>query len=430
MIGKGILRTESARIVLIYFALSFLYIALSDAVLSVLVTDPVRFAEISIYKGWIYTIVMSIVIFVLLIRWELQNNELLRRLRMERQQLSFMSDNVADPVAMYSANGRIEAATMVFSKRFGSDPKTLSGKKSEDIFAHATALKIDTLIQQAIILRTSQRAEIGIPGLESQTETPFDVIASPMQHDDSSTMYVILTFHDVSSFKETQGRHAGLFVGVVSHLVSPLETMYGSLKALIRKHPDNADLRQDLTELSTENGSALSLAKDLLFLYDVMPGMVHKINKSPITIPSAVARVLSGLKSATDDRRITIVTELEPQLHDALGDPTRFDLCLSKILMYAIVASSEQATIVITAESEPGFVRLTIRDSGPGIPYAEQNRIYEPFFCPSTMNGCAPCTGLELPIAKILVESWGGQLSINSIPGKRTTFSWTIPAAG
>ena len=72
-----------------------------------------------------------------------------------------------------------------------------------------------------------------------------------------------------------------------------------------------------------------------------------------------------------------------------------------------------------------GYVRVTVKDEGPGIPPAIQSHVFEPFF---TTKGTGDGKGLGLAIAYSLVRGWNGDLSVESLPGQGATFEILIPA--
>ncbi|MEM7773769.1 MAG: ATP-binding protein, partial [Cyanobacteria bacterium P01_A01_bin.37] len=82
-------------------------------------------------------------------------------------------------------------------------------------------------------------------------------------------------------------------------------------------------------------------------------------------------------------------------------------------------------TITITTQQYPESVKIAISDNGPGIPRAVQQKIFDPFFTTKTVG---KGTGMGLAIShQIVVESHGGELDCQSIPGQGTEFLITLP---
>ena len=86
---------------------------------------------------------------------------------------------------------------------------------------------------------------------------------------------------------------------------------------------------------------------------------------------------------------------------------------------------------VSTANDRRGWVRVSIRDTGPGIPASEQEKIFEKFYQVTQDDGPKPKgTGLGLAIAKSLVELHGGKIWVESEEGRGSTFSFTLQVLG
>jgi signal transduction histidine kinase len=76
----------------------------------------------------------------------------------------------------------------------------------------------------------------------------------------------------------------------------------------------------------------------------------------------------------------------------------------------------------VTVDAEDGMCRVTVRDSGPGIPADVRERIFTPFFTTKARG-----TGLGLPTAKRIVEAHGGSIAVRSQPGEGTTVEVVLP---
>jgi signal transduction histidine kinase len=92
--------------------------------------------------------------------------------------------------------------------------------------------------------------------------------------------------------------------------------------------------------------------------------------------------------------------------------------------------SPQGEPIVVGVRAAGGEVIVSVRDKGIGIPEDELGRVFEKFarVVPSA-GPKAEGTGLGLYICKMMVEAQGGRLSVESIPGEGSTFSFTVPAA-
>jgi signal transduction histidine kinase len=111
-----------------------------------------------------------------------------------------------------------------------------------------------------------------------------------------------------------------------------------------------------------------------------------------------------------------------------IADERRLTQVLYNLLQNAVRFSPEGARVSVSAERDSDSVRLSVADTGHGIPPEEQERIFEPFAA-MDREGQSCGSGLGLSVSRGLVELMGGTLDLASTPGAGSTFSFTLPAA-
>jgi signal transduction histidine kinase len=107
----------------------------------------------------------------------------------------------------------------------------------------------------------------------------------------------------------------------------------------------------------------------------------------------------------------------------------RDSLCevIINLIDNAIKYSSEGGVIVASAKQERDFVEFSVQDSGIGIPASLISHIFDKFYRSHRSRENTVGTGLGLYIAKAIVESHGGVISVRSDEGHGSTFSFTVP---
>jgi signal transduction histidine kinase len=109
------------------------------------------------------------------------------------------------------------------------------------------------------------------------------------------------------------------------------------------------------------------------------------------------------------------------------ADRLRVSQILSNLIGNALKFTPEQGHVTFSAAPSESQVLFEVADSGPGISPADLEHLFERFW--QARQDDHRGVGLGLPIAKGLVEAHGGTMSVRSILGAGTTFSFTLPAA-
>src|SRR5262249_22362143 len=142
---------------------------------------------------------------------------------------------------------------------------------------------------------------------------------------------------------------------------------------------------------------------------------------------SVVETVRAATESLAQNKKLTLTTFVGKSLPVGLGDEQRLTQVLLNLLSNAI-KFTDAGEVSIAAGARDGHFAVSVTDTGPGIPLDQQSRIFEQFHQVDSSNTKAKGgTGLGLAIAKQIVEMHGGQISVESIPGKGSNFQMKLP---
>jgi signal transduction histidine kinase len=148
-------------------------------------------------------------------------------------------------------------------------------------------------------------------------------------------------------------------------------------------------------------------------------------NVGPVEVRKLVEDTLAN---HSPGERISVTVAGLDETPPLRGDARQIGIVLSNLVRNAADAMSEGGRLSIVAESydEGGtrWVRLTVADTGPGIPAEQIYRIFEPFFSTKVRG-----IGLGLAICRAIVDNHGGKLRVASEPGSGSRFSLSVPAA-
>jgi PAS domain S-box-containing protein len=251
---------------------------------------------------------------------------------------------------------------------------------------------------------------------------------------------VILAVHDITPRKTaerellvTLQREKELnemktrFVSTVSHeFRTPLATILSSAE-LLRLYPDKLDDSEKLNLLhGVEDATKRmrNLLDEVLTLGRAESGKLQ-LRPTRIALPEFCRKIVSDFHIG-EGKQHELVLDDRFDLETAELDENLLRHILNNLLSNAIKYSAPGSTVKLSLERADGTVRLTVQDSGIGIPEEDQPRLFESFHRASNVEN-RQGTGLGLSIVKKAVELHGGEISFESAVGAGTRFSITLP---
>jgi two-component system, cell cycle sensor histidine kinase and response regulator CckA len=219
----------------------------------------------------------------------------------------------------------------------------------------------------------------------------------------------------------------GTLAGGVGHeLRNIAQVQVGAIDEILAALAANQDLtaliRSLLPDLERVAAHITEHGKRLMQL--ARPGPDHV---GPIDLNAVVNDVIAMLRGAGKLRRLSVVAELGHEPLIVTVNRTRIEQILVNLMVNAVDAIGEgNGTIAVAAHPSADGKRVVceVRDTGTGVPADDLEKIFQPFF---TTKPEDKGTGLGLPVARGIVESYGGTLVATSTAGAGATFTFDLP---
>jgi two-component system phosphate regulon sensor histidine kinase PhoR len=247
----------------------------------------------------------------------------------------------------------------------------------------------------------------------------------------------MLLIRDITQISMLERSRRDLVANVSHELRTPL----ASLKLLVetvQSDPPPEVARHMLGQMSQEIDAVTQLVDELHELSQIESGRVT-LKLAPQPIGPVVERALERIRPQADRKQIAVAAELAAEEHLALMDADRIGQVLLNLLHNAVKFTSAGGSVLVRADLAPHdggpqssgpWLRVSVSDTGIGIPAQDLPRIFERFYkVDRSRTRNAGGTGLGLAIAKHLVEGHGGRLWVDSAEGRGSTFSFTLPTA-
>jgi PAS domain S-box-containing protein len=219
-------------------------------------------------------------------------------------------------------------------------------------------------------------------------------------------------------------------LGVVSHdLRNPISAIAMCVSALREGEATSQEDRAELLTTIAQSADWMNrLIQDLLDVASLEAGRLS-LDRRPQHPDAAIASAVRMFEVEAAQRGIELDTDVPEDLPAVLADGTRVVQVLGNLLRNAFQFSARGGRITVRAATGAQEMVFSVRDSGPGIPAAEQAVVFDRFWRSPASSGKRGA-GLGLSIAKGIVEAHGGRIWVESTPGQGATFSFSLPIAG
>ncbi len=219
------------------------------------------------------------------------------------------------------------------------------------------------------------------------------------------------------------------FLANMSHeLRTPLNSILGFSQLLLEGDGGalTGDQRQDVDIIAQNGQHLLALINDLLDISKLEAGKAQ-LHRGEVEVEPLISECVDSVSSLAKTKKLDLTASVSAEVGRVFADGPKLKQVLLNLLGNAI-KFTETGGVRVTAERQGAELRVSVRDTGIGVPAEDTERIFESFQQgQSGMTGKYQGTGLGLAISRQLVEMHGGKIWVKSTPGQGSTFTFTIP---
>jgi signal transduction histidine kinase len=266
------------------------------------------------------------------------------------------------------------------------------------------------------------------------TDCTYLVVRYPVVDGTGRRFAVGAIYVDISRQKRVEDelreldRLKGEFVATVSHeLRTPLTSISGYAELLLVGDVD--EQRRRMVEVIDRNSRRLlTLVEDLLTLSRVDSGVLARMDEE-IDLAELVSSASSVLEPSLAAADVAVEALMPAGLPVVHGNRSQLERVLLNLMSNALKFSDKGATITIRAEMADEEVKLSVEDTGMGIPADEHSKLFTRFFrTAEARHRAIQGTGLGLAVVREIVERHHGSVGVRSALGEGTTMTVSLPA--
>ncbi|CAK4827074.1 unnamed protein product [Aphanomyces euteiches] len=354
----------------------------------------------------------------------------MNRIQEDESRLKSVLENMMSGVVMIDRDERIVLMNRSAEDFLGFTGEELLGKKYDEA---KQQFELTKLIRECIEAREHISDEMIFYFPE---ERILEVNVTPMSQTDEEWAGVLIVLHNITAVRRLE-RMRSEFVANVSHeLKTPITAVKGFAETLLAGALDDKEIAKSFLQIIFDESERLNrLIGDILELSKIESKRIP-LQFSPVEMRSLVERTLHMMRPEAEKKHILLEMQIEEDIYIE-ADEDRLGQILINLLSNGISYTPDGGKVKVKIEAlhssddpnnEYERVRLTISDSGIGIPKKDLPRIFERFYrVDKARSRVSGGTGLGLSIVKHLVDLHKGTIQVESEVGIGTKFLIDLP---
>ncbi|KPU45720.1 alginate biosynthesis sensor protein KinB [Oxobacter pfennigii] len=243
-------------------------------------------------------------------------------------------------------------------------------------------------------------------------------------NDDNEVIGMVCVFTDITHLKEVEDLKSE-FISTVSHeLRTPLTSIIMGTKLLLDDELLNTEQKEIINAMDEDGNQLMMLINDLLDLSKAESGKMQ-ITLEKTSVYDMAELCIKSLYDNARSKDIEIINYVSPNLPYAYIDYNKIKSVLMNLLTNSLKFTNRGGKVEISASIEGSFIRVSVKDTGIGIPEEFHDKIFDKFSQIDNFKNHG--TGLGLAIAKEFIMKHNGNIWVESKIGQGSNFMFTLP---
>ncbi len=353
-----------------------------------------------------------------------QQQERLTKISEERNKLEAILTGMVEGVVAVNHEDRILHMNEVAAALLGVSPPDARG---HTLWELSPPEEIGEIVEACREGGRSLRREMRRDGADG--ERIIEVYASPLPSEGSgSTGGAVLVFHEITELRRLEMVRRDFVANVSHELKTPLTVIRGMVETMEddpEMPPDTRDRFLGKVRFQAEHLS--SQVSDLLAL-SRLESEEQSLAKEPVDMIRLVRDVSMVRAAAAESRGLRFTTKIPDGPINVNGDRLSLEQAFGNLVDNALVYTPRGGRVTLRLRTEGDLLLFRVEDTGIGIEPEHQERIFERFYrVDKARSREQGGTGLGLAIVKHVVLAHGGEVGLDSVPGRGTTFTISLP---
>jgi two-component system phosphate regulon sensor histidine kinase PhoR len=341
----------------------------------------------------------------------------------EKNRLQTILSGMVEGVVATDAEGQVLHMNSVAGRTLGIAPKAARGKPlrsmtrvQEMIEPLFETIRTGVVRQREIVFRRYPKDQI------------LEIYSAPIRDSQGALAGAIMVLHDVTELRRLEAVRRD-FVASASHeMKTPITVIRGAIETLLDDPAMAAGARERFHgKIRDQTNRLSSIVSDLLTLARA-ESSPESLEREPLDLREPVRESFRALSPSAEAKRISMALSCPEEAVPVLGEWSSLRLVIDNLLDNAVKYTPAGGKVEVRLRMNGESAFLEVEDTGIGIESHEIERIFERFYrVDKARSRELGGTGLGLSIVRHLVQAHGGDVVVESVPGKGALFRVGLP---
>jgi len=344
----------------------------------------------------------------------------IKQIKAQNQKLSAVFNSMIEGIIVVDKDLRIVSINPEIEKLFNILKRESEGKIFLEVIRNNDIFEI---LSSVLNEGKAKSGEISLIAVERRV---FEVNATPIL-DNKSAAGCLVVIHDITEIRRLETVRSDFVANVSHELKTPLTSIKGFVETLLEGALDDRENNRKFLMIIHDHAERLDkLVNDLLSLSHLESKEIT-LKRSDFNLKEQFDEIISGFRAQSKKKAIDIKNELPSSLQ-VTADRDRIEQVITNLVDNAIKFNKEKGLVRIYSEEINGRIKVSVEDSGIGIPVKDIPRIFERFYrVDKARSRELGGTGLGLSIVKHIIELHNGSAGVESAEGFGSKFWFILP---
>jgi two-component system, OmpR family, phosphate regulon sensor histidine kinase PhoR len=341
----------------------------------------------------------------------------------QRNELEAILSSMEEGVIAFDMDERIISINQAAARIFENIPKHMLNRSIQEVIRH---VELQQFVTQALSSTNNLEGDIT---LHHEGERIIYLHSTSLRDSSEDQIGVLIVINDVTQVRRLENMRRDFAANVSHEIKTPLTAIKGFVETLRHgsvKNPE--EIERFLRIIEKHVNRLTAILEDLISLSRIEQDdekKAIKLRKSPIK--NVLQAAIGNCRDKADLKNITFDHVCEENIL-AMIDPPLLEQAIVNLLDNAVKYSNEGGSVHVSAFQKHDSIIISVQDHGIGITKEHLPRLFERFYrADKARSRKLGGTGLGLAIVKHITQAHGGYATVESIPGKGSTFSLHLP---